>query len=111
MKKNILFSALILLVGVLLFLLKVTRMPAHIGLSVVGLALLVVYTILTKKEWRMPVLEILLRVFYAAALISGVVMMKVHGMLSISIGHKVCAVLFVLMFIVVSVPKVCCKRK
>ena len=111
MKKNTLFSALILLVGVLLFLLRATGMTAHIVLSVVGLALLVVYTVLTKKEWKSPALEILMRVFYAIALISGVVMMNVHGIMLASVIHKVCAALFVVLLILVYVLKACSKNK
>ena len=61
MKKNVIFPALILLVGVLLFLLRATGMTAHIALSVVGLVLLVAYTVMTKKEWNIPALEILMR--------------------------------------------------
>ena len=111
MKKNILFAALILLVGALLFLLRATGMTAHIALSVVGLALLVAYTVTTKKTWQVPVLEILMRVFYAIALISGAVMMNVHGVMLISVVHKACAALFVLALIIVELPKACSKNK
>jgi O-antigen/teichoic acid export membrane protein len=100
MKKNTVFSALILIIGVLLFLLRATGMTAHIALSVVGLALLVVYTVMTKKEWKTPALEILMRLCYAIALISGVVMMNVHGVAVFAIVHKACAALFVILFVV-----------
>lgn len=110
MKRNVLFPALILLVGVLLFFLRATGMTAHIILSVVGLALLVAYTVLTKKAWHVPALEILMRVFYAIALISGAAMMRVHGVLLISVVHKLGAILFILTFLLVEVPKVCSKH-
>ena len=45
-------------VGVLLGLLKVTGITAHIILSVVGVIVLAVYSVLTKKDWKIPVLEI-----------------------------------------------------
>ena len=100
MKKNTVFSAMILFIGLLLFLLRATGMTAHIALSVVGLALLVVYTVMTKKEWKTPALEILMRLCYAIALISGVVMMNVHGVAVFAIVHKACAALFVILFVV-----------
>ena len=105
MKKTVLFSALILLVAVLLFSLKATGMTAHIVLSVVGLALLVAYTVMTKKEWKKPALEILMRAFYAVALISGVIIMNVQGVMALAVVHKVCAALFVLMLVVLFVLK------
>lgn len=110
MKRNVLFPALILLAGVLFFFLRATGMTAHIILSVVGLALLVAYTVLTKKAWHVPALEILMRVFYAIALISGAAMMRVHGVLLISVVHKLGAILFILTFLLVEVPKVCSKH-
>ena len=106
MKKNVIFPALILLVGVLLFLLRATGMTAHIALSVVGLVLLVAYTVMTKKEWKIPALEILMRLCYAIALISGVVIMNVHGVAILAIVHKACAALFVVLFVALFVLKV-----
>ena len=105
MKKDTLFSALLFIVGVLLFLLKATGMTAHIVLSVVGLALLVVYAVMTKKEWKKPALEILMRVFYAIALITGVVIINVDGVALLSVVHKACAALFVVLLVVLFVLK------
>ena len=95
MKKDLFFSVPLLVVAVLLFLLRMTGMTAHVIISVIGLALLVVYAILTKKDWKLPVLEIVVRAFYGVALISGVIIMNVHGIAILSIVHKVCAALFV----------------
>ena len=67
---------------------------------VVGLVLLVAYTVATKKEWKCPVCEVLERVFYAVALITGVVLMNVHGITVISIVHKISAALFTILLIV-----------
>ena len=105
MKKNIIFSALILIVAVLLFLLKATGMTAHIVLSVLGLALLVAYTVMTRKEWKKPAFEILMRGFYAIALISGVVILNVHGVAALAVVHKICAALFVVLLVVLFVIK------
>ena len=105
MKKNILFLIPMLLVVVALFLLRATGMTAHIAVSVVGLVLLIAYTVATKKEWRNPALEILQRVCYGIALITGVVLMNVHGIAAISIIHKVSAVLFVIILADVEIHK------
>lgn len=94
MKKNLLFVIPMILVAVVLFLLRATGMTTHIIVSVIGLVLLVAYTIATKKEWRNPALEIAMRVFYAVALITGVVLMNVHGIVAVSVVHKLSAVLF-----------------
>ena len=105
MKKNILFLIPMLLVVVALFLLRATGMTAHIAVSVVGLVLLIAYTVAAKKEWKIPALEIFLRVCYAIALITGVVLMNVHGVVAISIVHKISAVLFVIIMVVTEIHK------
>ena len=105
MKKNILFLIPILLVVVALFLLRATGMTAHIAVSVVGLVLLIAYTVATKKEWKNPALEILQRVCYGIALITGVVLMNVHGIAAVSIIHKISAVLFVILLICAEIHK------
>ena len=106
MKKNLLFIIPMIVVAVLLFMLRATGMKVHIALSVIGLVLLIVYTLLAKKEWRNPALEILQRVCYAIALITGVVLMNVHGIATIPIIHKISAVLFVILLIVCEIQKV-----
>ena len=105
MKKNLLFVAAMIIVAVLLFMLRATCMKVHIALSVAGLVLLVAYTILAKKEWKNPLLEILQRVCYGIALITGVVLMNVHGIAAISIIHKIGAVLFVVLLVVTEIHK------
>ena len=105
MKKNILFLIPMLLVVVALFLLRATGMTAHIAVSVVGLVLLITYTVATKKEWKNSALEILQRVCYGIALITGVVLMNVHGIAAISIIHKISAVLFVILLADVEIHK------
>ena len=106
MKKKILFLIPMVIVAVLLFMLRATGMKVHIAVSVVGLVLLVSYTLATKKEWRNPALEILQRVFYAIALITGVVLINVYGIAVVSIVHKISAVLFAILLIVCEIQKV-----
>ena len=105
MKKRVLFLIPMIVVAVLLFMLRATGMKVHIAVSLVGLLLLVAYTLATKKEWRNKKLEILHRVCYAIALITGVVLMNVHGIADISIIHKISAVLFVVLLVVTEIHK------
>ena len=56
MKKDLIFAPILLVIGILFGLLKVTGMTAHIVISVVGAVALVAYTLLTKKEWKIPAL-------------------------------------------------------
>ena len=105
MKKNLLFTALLLIVAVLLFMLRATGMKVHIAVSAIGLVLLIAYTIVTKKEWKCPALEILQRVCYGIALITGVVLMNVHGIVAFSVIHKISAVLFVILLVITEIHK------
>ena len=104
MKKDLIFAPILLVVGVLLGLLKVTGMPAHIVLSIVGVIALVGYTVLTKKEWKIPALEIGMRVAYGLALISGIVL-KIKYVAIIGIFHKIFATLFVASLVVLFILK------
>ncbi len=105
MKKKLLFLIPMVIVAVLLFMLRATGMKVHIAVSVIGLALLIAYTVATKKEWRNPALEILGRVCYAIALITGVIAMNIHGVIAVSIIHKISAVLFVILLADVEIHK------
>ena len=64
MKKDLIFTPAMLVIGFLLFLLKATGMTAHIVISIIGIFVLIAYAVLTKKEWKLPALEILMRAFY-----------------------------------------------
>ena len=105
MKKKLLFLIPMIIVAVLLFMLRATGMTAHIAVSVVGLVLLIAYTVATKKEWKSPALEILQRVCYVIALITGALLMNVHGIAAVSVIHKISAVLFAVLWIGVEVHK------
>ena len=105
MKKKVLFLVPMVIVAVLLFMLRATGMKVHIAVSLIGLLLLIAYTVATKKEWRNPKLEILQRVCYGIALVTGVVLMNVHGIAVVSIIHKISAVLFVILLADVEIHK------
>ena len=111
MKKDLIFAPIMLLIGVLLFLLRATGMTAHIVISVIGVLALIAYTVLTKKEWKLPALEILMRAFYGVALITGIVIMNVHGIVALALIHKVSAVLFLAMLVVLLVSKAASNKK
>ena len=111
MKKDLIFAPAMIIIGVLLFLLRATGMTAHIVISAIGVAVLVVYAILTKKEWKLPVLEVIMRVFYGIALITGIVIMNVHGIVALSIIHKVSAVLFMVLITLLLTHKVATNKK
>ena len=111
MKKELIFAPALLLVGAALFLLKATGMTAHMIISAVGVVLLIAYAILTRKTWKLPVLEILMRVFYGVALISGIVIMNIHGIAVLSIIHKASAVLFAVLLVVLTAHKLMTKKQ
>ena len=111
MKKDLIFVPIMLLIGVLLFLLRATGMTAHIVISVIGVLVLIAYTVLTKKEWKIPALEILMRAFYGLALITGIVIMNVHGIVALAVIHKVSAALFLAMLVVLLVSKAVSNKK
>ena len=111
MKIDLIFAPAMLLIGVLLFLLRATGMTAHIAISVVGVLALITYTVLAKKDWKIPALEILMRVFYGIALITGIVIMNVHGIVALAVIHKVSAALFMALIIVLLTHKAVTSKK
>ena len=110
MKKDMIFAPVMLLIAILLFLLRATGMTAHIAISVVGILVLAAYAVATRKEWKFPALEILMRAFYGVALISGIILMKVHGIAALAIVHKAGAALFVILLAVLFALKLRAKR-
>lgn len=109
MKKDLIFAPILFVIGVLLGLLKVTGMTAHIVISVVGAVALVAYTVLTKKEWKIPALEIGMRASYGIALITGIVL-KIKYFAIIGIFHKIFAGLFLVALIVLFLQKLISKK-
>ena len=111
MRKDLIFTPAMLVIGAMLFLLKATGMVAHIAISVVGVIVLVAYAITTKKDWKIPALEVIMRVFYGIALITGIVIMNVHGIAALAIIHKASAALFVVLLIVLFLHKVSANKE
>ena len=111
MKKDLIFAPILLLVGAALFLLRFTGMTVHIAISVVGAIALVAYTVLTKKEWKIPALEIIMRAFYGITLISGIIVMKVQGIAALAILHKISAVLFFALLVILFVLKLVAQKR
>ena len=111
MKKDLIFAPILMLIAAALFLFRFTGEPAHIAISVVGVIVLAVYTILTKKEWKIPALEIVMRVFYGIALITGIVIMNVSDIIAVEIIHKASAGLFIIALIGLFVIKAIAPKK
>ena len=110
MKKDLIFAPVMLVIGASLFLLKITGMPVHIAVSVLGIFVLLAYTIATKKEWKIPALEIVMRAFYGIALITGILIMNVNGIVAINIIHKASAALFVVLLVALLIIKLIAKK-
>ena len=111
MKKDLIFAPAMLAIGILLFLLRATGMTAHIAISVIGIFVLAVYTSATKKEWKIPALEIIMRACYGIALITGPIVMKLKDIVALKIAHKISAVLFVVLLVVLFVYKLIVNKK
>ena len=111
MKKDLIFAPAMLIIGAFLFLLRTTGMTAHIAISVIGILVLIAYTVFTKKEWKIPALEIIMRAFYGVALITGIVILNVHGIAALAVIHKVSAVLFMALIIVLLTHKLVTTKK
>ena len=110
MKKDLVFTPILFVIGVFLFLFRVTDLTAHIVISVVGVAVLVAYTVLAKKEWKLPALEIVMRACYGIALLSGVII-NISYVTALAILHKLFAVLFVVALIVLLTHKLATGKK
>ena len=111
MKKDLIFAPIMLVLGVLLFLLKATGMTAHIAISVAGVLVLVAYAVLTKKDWKLPALEIAMRAVYGIALITGIVVMNIQGNPALTVVHRIFAVLFVVFLVVLTAFKLITAKK
>ena len=105
MNKNRIFLISMLLVSALLFLLRLTGLTPHIIISVIGLAIMIPLTIKTKSDWKIPALEIIMRAMYLVTIVSGGMLMKMHGIAALGIAHKISAVAFLALLLVVYIPK------
>ena len=105
MNKNRFFLISMIVVSALLFLLRMTGLTMHIAVSVLGLAIMIPITVMTRKEWKIPALEVIMRVMYLVAIVTGGVLMKVHGVAALGIIHKIAAAAFVVLLMVLYIPK------
>ena len=48
------------MIGIVLFLFKQIGLTVHVIISAIGVALLIAYTVLTKKQWKIIPLEIVM---------------------------------------------------
>ena len=110
MKKDFIFTPALLVVSILLFMLAVTGMTAHIVISIIGVVALVAYSILTKKNWKIPALEIATRVCYGIALITGIIVMNAGDSAVLEIVHKVFAGAFVIVLVALTEAKLIGKK-
>lgn len=108
MNKNRIFLASMIAVTALLFLLRLTGLIPHIIISVIGLVIMIPFTVKTKSEWKIPALEIIMRAMYFVAIVSGDMLMKLHGIAALGIVHKIGAALFLVLLAVLYIPK--CKK-
>ena len=105
MNKNRFFLISMLVVSALLVLLRMTGLTAHIIVSVVGLAIMIPISVATRKEWNTPALEIIMRVMYFVAIVTGGALMKVHGVAALGIVHKIGAAAFMILLLALYPPK------
>ena len=105
MNKNRIFLISMALVSVLLFMLRMTGLAAHIIVSVAGLAVMIPLTLQTRKEWKIPALEVIMRAMYLVAVITGGMLMKLQGIAALGIVHKIGAALFAVLLLVLYIPK------
>lgn len=108
MNKNRIFLVSMITVTALLFLLRLTGLIPHIIISVIGLAIMIPSTLKTKAEWKIPALEIIMRAMYLIAVVTGGMLMKLHGVAALGIVHKIGAAAFLVLLAVLYVPK--CKK-
>ena len=110
MKKDLIFAPILSLIAASLFFLNFTGMTAHIIISVVGAVVLVAYTVLTKKEWKIPALEIGMRASYGVALITGIVLNFVYASV-LGVFHKIFAIAFMVLLVALFIIKIAGKKK
>ena len=110
MKKDFIFAPILLVIGVLLFLLRATGITAHIIISVIGILTLVAYTVLTKKEWKIPALEIAMRACYGIAIISGIIIM-INSIAALAVIHKIAALIFLVLLVLTVAHKAITSKK
>ena len=115
MIKTILYAIFMTIISILLFLLKVTGMKLHIALGILAVIITIVYTLLIRKNLKeyskkSLVMEILMRICLAVALISGFLLKPFKAVFVISIIHKMAAIFFVILLFVININKIFIKK-
>ena len=105
MKKNLIFLISMIIVSILLFLLRFTGLVPHSIVSVIGLVLMISLTVKNTKSWKIPALEIIMRFAYFVAIVTGGLIMNFQ-IPALTIAHKISAVLYVILLLVLYIPKV-----
>ena len=105
MNKNRFFMISMLIINMLLSMMRITGLIPHIIVSVIGLTIMILLTIQTKSEWKKPALEILMRTLYLVAIISGGMLMKIHGVSVLGFVHKISSLLFLILLLILYIPK------
>ena len=116
MKKTILYFICMIIISSLLFLLKITGMKLHIVLGILALLITIVYTLLIRKEFKeyskkSIIMEILMRVSLAIALVTGFLLKPLGTVVIISIIHKISAVTFAIILLVINIKKILFDKK
>lgn len=110
MKKDFIYVSVLLAVVIVTLLLKATGLAVHIMASVIGMLALAAYTAVTKKEWKLLALEIIMRVFYGVALITGIVVMNASHIVVLQIAHRASVAMFVVLLVVLFAHKLINKK-
>lgn len=110
MKKDLIFAPALLLVGVVLFSLKMTGLPVHIAVAFIGALILAAYTALCRRDWNFPAIEIGMRAAYGVTLVLGVVI-KIRYVAALAVLHRLGGVLFVLSVLLLLLSKVILSKK
>lgn len=116
MIKTILYTIFMIIISALLFLLKITGMKLHIALGILALIITIIYTLLIRKNLKeyskkSLVMEIVTRICLAMALISGFLVQPFRTILAISIIHKIAAIVFTMLLLVININKIFIKKK
>ena len=88
MKKNLFFFISMIIVSVLLFLLRYTGLVPHIVVSVIGLVLMISLTVKNTKSWKIPALEVIMRIAYFVAIVTGGLIMKIQNVPMLSVAPQ-----------------------
>ena len=107
---TILYVICMLVISSLLFALKFTGMGIHVALGIGACVITIIYTLLIRKKLKeyskkSIVVEVAMRVFLAIALITGFLLKPLGAFVVTSIIHKLSAVVFVILFLLINIKK------